>query len=141
SVVARLFGSIVVMLDVGNCKLQFKYIFMKGKMRIKIGAKECVVPCMLKYMLAFFIIAGIEVMHTSLYAQEQVAVTGHVFTEAGEPISQATVAIKGATDVVKTDKDGKFVIQNVFRGAVLSVSYVGKLSREVVVDGRSEITI
>ncbi len=114
---------------------------MKRKMRIKIGTKECVALCMLRYVLVFFIVACIDVIYTSLYAQEQAVMTGHVFTDAGEPIDQATIAIKGTPDVVKTDKNGRFVIQNIVRGAVLNVSHIGKLSREIVVDGGSEVVI
>src|SRR5690606_16209762 len=69
-----------------------------------------------------------------LYGQNGETLSGHVVTKEGLPVRQATVSVKGTINVVKTDAEGRFVLQGVSKGSVLLVSYVGKLSREVVVD-------
>jgi len=93
----------------------------------------------IKCMIA--ILFALTVGHMSLYGQAGVAVEGHVLTKEGLPVRQATVSVKGTTNVVKTDEGGRFVLQGVSRGAVLVVSYVGKLSREIVVDGQTKLKI
>lgn len=82
-------------------------------------------------MFSFFI--------TALSANAQNAVTGTVTDQAGEPLIGASVMVPGTTVGTSTDVDGNFKI-NVAQGKKLRVSYVGYVTKEVVVKG-SNLTI
>ncbi|WP_221409907.1 TonB-dependent receptor [Reichenbachiella sp. MSK19-1] len=69
-----------------------------------------------------------------------ITVTGTVSDETGEPLPGATVLAKGTTVGTVTDLDGKFTI-NVSESATLVVSFVGYVSQEVQVSGRSTISV
>lgn len=60
-------------------------------------------------------------------------VTGEVLDATGEPLIGASVMVKGTTDAVATDLDGRFTL-NVPMGATLVVSYVGYKTQEVNVN-------
>lgn len=82
-------------------------------------------------MLSFFFAA--------LSANAQSAVTGTVTDQAGEPLIGASVMVPGTTVGTSTDIDGNFKI-NVAQGKKIRVSYVGYVTKEVVVKG-SNLTI
>ncbi|WP_300968696.1 carboxypeptidase-like regulatory domain-containing protein, partial [uncultured Duncaniella sp.] len=69
---------------------------------------------------------------TSFTAMAQTSVTGTVTDQAGEPLIGASVMVPGTTVGTSTDVDGKFKI-NVAQGKKLRVSYVGYVTKEVVV--------
>lgn len=77
-------------------------------------------------MLSFFFAA--------LSANAQSAVTGTVTDQAGEPLIGASVMVPGTTVGTSTDVDGNFKI-NVAQGKKIRVSYVGYVTKEVVVKG------
>lgn len=60
---------------------------------------------------------------------------------AGEALIGVNVVIKGTASGVVTDADGHFSIANVPADAVLSVSYIGYLSREIAVNRQSVLQI
>ncbi len=73
-------------------------------------------------------------------AQQKHRITGTVVDVSGEPIIGANVIEKGTTNGTVTDYDGNFVL-SVEDNAVLQVSYIGYLSQEINVAGRSTISI
>ena len=75
----------------------------------------------------------------AICAQAQ-TVSGVVKDVAGEAIIGATVKVQGTNEAVITDFDGKFSVKAA-SNATLSVSYVGFVTQEVKVGGRSNITI
>lgn len=77
-------------------------------------------------MFSFFI--------TALSANAQSTVTGTVTDQAGEPLIGASVMVPGTTVGTSTDVDGNFKI-NVAQGKKIRVSYVGYITKEVVVKG------
>jgi TonB-linked SusC/RagA family outer membrane protein len=60
-------------------------------------------------------------------------VRGRVTGENGQPLSGASVQVKGTGNGTQTDANGAFTLRNVPAGATLVVSYVGYTSREVSV--------
>lgn len=60
---------------------------------------------------------------------DSITVKGRVVDEKGLPVSDAAVRFKNKGTV--TDHDGKFLLENVEKNAVLVVSYIGFLSREM----------
>lgn len=67
-------------------------------------------------------------------------VTGVVQDAAGNPLSGATVSIKGTNTSVLTDIKGNFSL-NVSEGAILVISYVGYKPVEVAVNGQSVLQV
>ncbi len=67
-------------------------------------------------------------------------VTGTVQDALGNPLSGATVSIKGTNTSVQTDAKGGFSL-TVPDNAVLIISYVGYKSQEMAVNGQSVLTI
>lgn len=65
---------------------------------------------------------------------QQLTVKGTVKDQAGEPVIGANVLVKGATQGVITDLDGRFELKAAMN-SVLVVSYVGYLPQEVPVKG------
>ena len=71
--------------------------------------------------------------------QQSKKITGTV-SDAMGPVIGATVKIKGTQNGVATDLDGKFSL-NAKAGQTLVVTYVGYLTKEVKVDGKSVYNI
>lgn len=67
-------------------------------------------------------------------------VTGRVTDMAGEPIIGANVLVKGTTNGVISDLDGNYAL-DVEAGAILRFTYVGYVSQDISVDGRSTINV
>ena len=59
------------------------------------------------------------------HTQQSNQCTGTITDEQGEPVIGATIQVKGTNNRVITDFDGHFTLQNVSRGSVLIVSYIG----------------
>jgi TonB-linked SusC/RagA family outer membrane protein len=74
--------------------------------------------------------------------QQGKRITGTVVDAAtNEPISGATVKIKGTTTGTATDADGAFTLGNVPDDAVLQVSYIGFRTQEINVSGQTTINV
>ena len=92
--------------------------------------------------LSVFLCAVLMTCFFSLsYAQNsRFNVKGVVIDEQGEPLIGASVFIKGTSEGVVTDMDGTFAL-SVNEGAVLTVSYIGYLPKDVEVGNRDNFNI
>lgn len=72
---------------------------------------------------------------TSITASAQKTITGKVVDEQNEPIIGASVKVKGTSNGAITDLDGKYIINNVSKGATLEITYIGYATQEVKVNG------
>ena len=68
-------------------------------------------------------------------SQQTSTCTGTVKDPAGETVIGASVMIKGTTNGSITDIDGRFSIQNVRKGDVIQISYIGFQTVEIVFAG------
>lgn len=68
-------------------------------------------------------------------------VKGKVTDEKGLPLPGATIKIKGGPAVATTDKNGEFEVKNIPDSTVLQVSFVGYLTKEIVVINSDYLTI
>lgn len=66
---------------------------------------------------------------------------GTVVDESGAPLIGVNVQVKGTNKGAATDFDGRFEMVNVDDNAVLVVSYLGYGTKEVLLEGRSYLTI
>lgn len=78
-------------------------------------------------------------LSASAYAQ-QILVKGTVKDQMGEPAIGANVLVKGTSNGVITDVDGKFELST-DKNAVLVISYVGYANQEVQVTGKPLMVI
>lgn len=94
-------------------------------------------PCiflMPSLMFLFLLLAPI------LGLAQTVTIKGTVLDEGGKPISGATVTVVGSSKGVFTDESGAFVME-IKQTDQLLVSYVGKESQTIHVDGRNELRV
>lgn len=88
----------------------------------------------------FLCVALMAVVSVAAYAQGK-TVSGKVIDESGEPMIGVTVMVKGTSNGTSTDLDGAFAVRNVADNATLVFSYVGCVSQEVKVAGKSTINV
>lgn len=67
--------------------------------------------------------------------QQNGACQGIVKDINGDPVIGASVVVKGTTNGVITDLDGKFILSNVDKGTTLEISFVGYITQTVVWNG------
>ena len=80
------------------------------------------------------LLAVLVVLCTSASAQTKIPVKGRVLDELGQPVSFATIRIKGEKQGVSADADGNFTIR-VIKGSTLQVNAVGYSASEMAADG------
>lgn len=71
----------------------------------------------------------------------QTKISGTVTDEMNDPIPGATVLVKGKSTGTITDLNGKFEISNVNAETVLSFSFIGMQTKDVVVANNTEIKV
>lgn len=74
-------------------------------------------------------------------AMAQVTVKGTVIDPAGEPLIGASVVEKGKQNGTVTDVDGNFSIKVPGANATLTVSYVGYLTQDVKLNGKTTVEV
>jgi len=77
-------------------------------------------------------------MLTAQYGYSQVQVSGTIMSSDGGPASFANIVVKGTTNGVSADLDGKYAI-NATADAVLVISSVGFKAQEIPVNGKTTI--
>lgn len=87
--------------------------------------------CLLMFSLTFTF---------TLFAQNRKAISGVVLDEKGESIIGASVSVKGTTNGAITDIEGAFSL-NVEENATITISYLGFLTQEISVVGRTDFRI
>ena len=86
--------------------------------------------CLFKKVLMLILLS----LPMTLVAQN-ITVKGNVADNTGETIIGVSVAVKGTTNGTITDMDGNFTLSNVKRGAILQLSFVGYVTKEVKATG------
>lgn len=90
-----------------------------------------------KLFLLLFLLVGFTVS----YAQSGFKVAGKITQSSGEPLVGATINEKGTSTNALTKEDGSFAINVSNQNAILVVSYVGYVSREIRVNGQEQINV
>lgn len=68
-------------------------------------------------------------------------VSGTVTDENGEPLIGVNIQVKGTNQGTATDLDGSFTLENVDPNAILIISYIGYLTQEIGLTGRTILDI
>lgn len=95
--------------------------------------------CLDKIQRLFFITL-FAVISIGAYAQSK-TVSGTVIDQTGEPIIGANVIVKGTTNGVITDLDGKFTLTNVPDKGTISVSFIGYKEQVIPVAGKTSLQV
>jgi TonB-linked SusC/RagA family outer membrane protein len=77
----------------------------------------------------------------SIPQQATRTLSGIVTDERNEPIVGANVVVKGTTNGVITDVDGKFTLSGIPENAILLVSYIGYADPEIAVGNRATLSV
>ncbi len=88
----------------------------------------------------FLFVALMAVVSLTAAAQG-ISVSGKVIDQTGEPMIGVTVMVKGTTNGTATDFDGAYALKNVPENATLVFSYVGCVTEEIKVAGKSVIDV
>jgi TonB-linked SusC/RagA family outer membrane protein len=67
-------------------------------------------------------------------------ITGTV-TSNGQPLPGASILEKGTTNGVQSNFDGNFTINSTTNNTILIVSYIGFITKEITVDGQTNLSI
>ena len=73
--------------------------------------------------------------------QKKQSVSGLLTDADGNPVIGATVSIKGTTQGVTTDIDGKYTLNNVNEGDIIEYRYIGYNTEEKIYKGEKNINI
>ncbi|MGF1586211.1 MAG: SusC/RagA family TonB-linked outer membrane protein [Bacteroidales bacterium] len=71
----------------------------------------------------------------------QIRLSGTVTDQQNNPLPGTTITVEGTSTGTVADIDGKYLLENVESDAILSVSFVGYITRRIPVDGRTTIDI
>lgn len=73
-------------------------------------------------------------------AQQNGKITGTVEDNFG-PVAGASVVVKGTTNGIMTDMDGKFVLEGVKNGDVIQISFIGYATQEIPYTGQASLQV
>jgi TonB-linked SusC/RagA family outer membrane protein len=128
--------------------------FQENRYLSRIIGTSCIRPLEINYVrmkYVYLILLGLLALSPATYAEgigntDQLSMTqpgnitvkGKIVDENGESLSGATIQLKGTTIGAIADADGNFFL-SVPSDATLIVSFVGFLSEEVTVEGKTEL--
>ncbi|MDR1114758.1 MAG: TonB-dependent receptor [Tannerella sp.] len=84
---------------------------------------------------------SVAVCSLSVFAQGSISVSGMVKDETGEPLPGVNIIVKGTTNGIATDIDGRYTISVADRTSVLEFSYLGFAVQSVTVGNQTIINI
>ena len=80
-------------------------------------------------------------LNNAIVQQDSRKVTGTIKDERGEPVTGATIEIKGTKTKTITDIDGRFSVNVPAHATTLVVSYLGYTPQEIALQGRSNVNV
>jgi len=94
----------------------------------------------LRKMMSFLLVSLLLLSANMVFAQN-ITVAGTVTDENGETLIGVSVAVKGTSSGTITDANGRFTIPQVSPQAVLVFSYIGYITQETAINGRTTVNI
>ncbi|WP_229058374.1 MULTISPECIES: TonB-dependent receptor [Parabacteroides] len=86
------------------------------------------------------VVAAIPTSPETMVVQQGNKVSGLVSDDMG-PIAGASVVVKGTSVGTITDTDGRFTLDNVRRGSVIVISFVGLATQEITWNGQANLNV
>src|SRR5690554_7104241 len=93
------------------------------------------------YRIIKSLFIGMLLIFFTFQSYAQVQVTGTVRDNAGESLPGVTIMVKGTTQGVTTDIDGRYSIQVQGPQDVLVFTFVGMETQEIPVNGRTTVDV
>ncbi|MEP3837432.1 MAG: TonB-dependent receptor [Algibacter sp.] len=72
---------------------------------------------------------------------QNIDISGNVQDETGFPIPGANIIVKNTSKGTTTDFDGNFILTGVEKGSTIMVSYIGYVTKEIVVSNNNKLTV
>lgn len=94
-----------------------------------------------RHLRTFFLLLLLMTFSMSMTYAQGLQVSGRVSDSNGEPMLGVTVIENGTKNAVITDIDGRFILHNVKRDAILTFTYVGFEPTSVEVLGRPSLSV
>ena len=76
----------------------------------------------------------------SMLSQQDGQISGVVSDKAG-PVIGASVIVKGTTNGITTDMDGRFSLAGLKKGDVIQISYIGYVTQEIKYTGQVSVSV
>ena len=95
----------------------------------------------LDYSFKRVIWISLMVLSSLVANAQQKNVQGVVVDQSGEPIIGASVMVKGTTNGIITDLDGKFSLSNIPEKGVITISYIGYKGQDISVIGKNMLRV
>lgn len=102
------------------------------------GKEKAYFASMLKRRLLSVLLAFTATL--CAFAQNK-TITGVVVDANGESIIGASVLVKGTTNGIITDIDGKFTLNDVPEAGVIQISYIGYKTQEVSAKNKTSLKV
>lgn len=77
----------------------------------------------------------------TLDVQQKIKISGTVIDQSGQPLPGANIIEKGTLNGTTTDFDGKFVLETSNENAILIVSYLGFITQEISLNGKTSVAV
>lgn len=88
----------------------------------------------------FFMLLMIWLTGTTVGLAQNITISGVVSDETGQPLAGASILEKSTSNGAQTDFDGKFTV-NAGTNSTLVVSYLGFVTQEITISGKSTINV
>ncbi|TAM94120.1 MAG: SusC/RagA family TonB-linked outer membrane protein [Chitinophagaceae bacterium] len=129
-------------------KSEYRFLYnndlLPGDMIVSISAKQETVPEIIKAILGntglTFHVLDDNLIAIGYQTQSIEKVTGTVSDSTGHPLVGVTIQVKGTTVGTVTDANGNFSI-DAPENSILLISYIGYQTKEVHVNGQTQINI
>jgi TonB-dependent starch-binding outer membrane protein SusC len=92
------------------------------------------------YLLWLVFLTAISTLSLTAFGQ-QIAVSGTLTDQAGEPLPGVTVVVKGTTQGTVTNADGNYSLTKIPEDATLVFSFIGMRTQEVEIRNQSTIDV
>ncbi len=86
-------------------------------------------------------LVGRQIVLSPSYSMQQKKVTGKVTDATGAPLPGVSISVKGTTNGTITTADGTYELSKVEDSATLVFSFVGMVSQEIRIQGKSSLNI
>lgn len=77
----------------------------------------------------------------SFASGQNIDISGNVQDETGFPIPGANIIVKNTSKGTTTDFDGNFILTGIEKGTTISISYIGYITKEILVSDNKKLII
>jgi TonB-linked SusC/RagA family outer membrane protein len=130
----------------GNFRFLYNYDLKSLKKKVDISVENAPLSEALEKLfrdtdLTFKLLANnLVVVLLNTTEKQDIRITGKVTDSTGAPLAGVSIVVKGSTTGTNTDNDGNYSL-TVPDNAVLVISYIGYIDKEVSVAGQSVINV